>query len=324
MPIVHGNQQECTSDSPAECIPGNPEARATRVSLKQWRMFHAVVDFDGFAEAAEHLHLSQSSISHALAKLQDQLGVPILTLKGRKSQVTEAGQQLLERSREVVRSALALEDLAARLREGWGPEIRLAIDPIYPSELLMHALRDISALSHKVRLSVEEAGADRSIQALQENAIDFAISTRVALGFRSAELIGIEHVPVAHPGNPLFSLRRQVGFDDLQTQTQVTVSAYNDYMFSGEQQVGLMSPKQWNVSSLERALATLRKGGTYAWLPKYMLRHCLDGEQLRILPLDGGASHTVRLFLIQGRSVTRSPSALRFADALRKVGTGGL
>ncbi len=284
-------------------------------------MFQAVIDFDGFGEAAEHLHLSQSSISHALTKLQEQLGLPLLTLKGRKAQITEAGKLLLERSRDVLRSALDLEDMAAQLREGWGPEIRLAIDPIFPTDLLMQALRDISSLSHKVRLSVEEAGAGRASQALQESTIDFAISTRAALGFPSAELIGIEHVPVAHPENPLFSLKRTVSFSDLQTQTHVAVSGYNNYIFSGPQHSGSMSPRQWNVSSLDRAFTTLRQGSAYAWLPKYKLRHLLEGGQLRILPLDAGASHTIRLYLIYGRSVAHSPCALRFADALRNVGS---
>jgi DNA-binding transcriptional ArsR family regulator len=121
-----------------ECVEGDKrvmlaipatgdKARTIRISLKQWRMFHAVVDSNGFVEAAEKLHMSQSAISHALAKLQEHLGVALLTLKGRRAQITEEGKVLLERSRELLRHAVELEDLAENLRLGWGPEIRLII-----------------------------------------------------------------------------------------------------------------------------------------------------------------------------------------------------
>ena len=44
-----------------------------RVTLDQWRTLAAVVDHGGFAQTAEHLHRSQSSVSYTVAKLQEQL-----------------------------------------------------------------------------------------------------------------------------------------------------------------------------------------------------------------------------------------------------------
>ncbi|WP_315982943.1 LysR family transcriptional regulator [Aliamphritea spongicola] len=45
-----------------------------RVTLEQWRMLKAVVDHGGFAHAAAAVHKSQSSINHAIHKMEDQLG----------------------------------------------------------------------------------------------------------------------------------------------------------------------------------------------------------------------------------------------------------
>ena len=39
----------------------------------------------GFAQAAEALHRSQSSVSYTVARMQDQLGVPLLRIDGRKA-----------------------------------------------------------------------------------------------------------------------------------------------------------------------------------------------------------------------------------------------
>lgn len=299
---------------------GLPKSRSIRISLKQWRMFHAVVDFDGFAEAADHLHVSQSSVSHALAKLQEQLGVALLTLQGRKARITEEGKLMLECSRELVKRAIELEELADNLREGWGPEVRLAVDPDFPSDLLMHTLHQLASSARKFRLSVQETTADRVSQVLHANAVDLAISAQTVSGFSSRELIGIEHVAVAHPNNPLFSLKRSITLDDLKHQTKVVVTGSNDYFLAPPRNLLPLTGRQWNVGSLERAVSALSQGNAYAWLPKYRLQQCFEHDLLRILPIDSGSSHTVRLHLILGRSVAERPYALEFAEVLRSVG----
>ncbi|RYE73351.1 MAG: LysR family transcriptional regulator [Oxalobacteraceae bacterium] len=309
-----GGQHASLSLDPAPTKTGS-----IRISLKQWRMFHAVVDCNGFAEAAEKLHVSQSSISHALAKLQEQLSLPLLILKGRKAHVTDEGKILLERSRGLVRAALELEELAENLRQGWGPELRLAIDHNFPSELLMHALCELSSSARKLRLSVHEANAEQASHALHEDKVDFAVSTEPVSGFVSKELIAIEQVAVAHPDNPLFALRRELTFDDLKKQPRVTVTGCNDYILTDADQHPPQSSRQWNVSTLDRAVAALAQGLGYAWLPKQPLQRWFDGNVLRILPIKSGSSHTTCLHLVFGRSVMGLSSAMKFADALRSI-----
>ena len=72
-------------------------------------MLHAVVEHGGFAQAAEALHKSQSTISYAVNKLQQQLDVQILEIKGRKAVLTDAGQVLLRRSESLLKDSEALE-----------------------------------------------------------------------------------------------------------------------------------------------------------------------------------------------------------------------
>ena len=69
-----------------------------RTTLEQWRMFQAVVEHGGFAQAAEAVHKSQSSINHAVHKLQEQIGLPLLEVVGRKAQLTDAGRLMLRRA----------------------------------------------------------------------------------------------------------------------------------------------------------------------------------------------------------------------------------
>jgi DNA-binding transcriptional LysR family regulator len=270
--------------------------RNLRISLRQWKMFHAVIDSGGFVGAANTLHVSQSSISHALNKLQEQLGVPLLALKGRKARLTEEGAVLLARSRELVKHAVELEELAENLRLGGGREIRLAVDPDFPPDHLMMALRELSALPCKTRVSVQESSVAQTTQALHDKAVDLAISPKMIPGFTCSELIKIEHVVVAHPDNPLFALRRALSADDLKTQMEIAVSGISDYRTGDASH----RPRPWTVSTLEWAIGALRHGLGYAWLPKHRVQRWLDAHQVRILPLKAGASYTTRLYLVHG------------------------
>ncbi len=70
-------------------------------TFEQWRIFQAVVDCGGYAQAAEALNKSQSSLNHAVAKLQQSLGVALLGVRGRKAVLTPAGEIFLKRARQL-------------------------------------------------------------------------------------------------------------------------------------------------------------------------------------------------------------------------------
>ncbi|WP_202969898.1 LysR family transcriptional regulator [Endozoicomonas atrinae] len=81
----------------------------SKVTLDQWRMFQAVVEHGGFAQASEAIFKSQSTISYAISKLQHQLGIDLLEIQGRKAVLTEAGEAMLRRAKTLLKEADALE-----------------------------------------------------------------------------------------------------------------------------------------------------------------------------------------------------------------------
>ncbi|WP_353241816.1 LysR family transcriptional regulator [Providencia sp.] len=57
----------------------------TRTTLDQWITLQAVVDYGGFAQAAEILHRTQSSISYTISKLEQTLELEIFSLERREA-----------------------------------------------------------------------------------------------------------------------------------------------------------------------------------------------------------------------------------------------
>ena len=71
-------------------------AAIAKTSLEQWAVLAAVVDEGGYAQAAVALHRSQSAVSYAVARLQEELDVSLLVIEGRKAVLTPHGQTLLQ------------------------------------------------------------------------------------------------------------------------------------------------------------------------------------------------------------------------------------
>src|SRR5689334_8250100 len=101
-----------------------------RSTLEQWQVLQAIVDCGGYAQAAEALHRSQSSVSYMVARLQEQVGVELLEIDGRRARLTKNGEALLRRARALLDDAFQLEEFARSLNQGWESELRFAVDSL--------------------------------------------------------------------------------------------------------------------------------------------------------------------------------------------------
>src|SRR5262245_2853577 len=115
---------------------------APKVTLDQWATLVAVVEGGGQAQASRRLHRTQSTVTYTISKLEDLLGVKICERSGRRSVLTPAGQALYRRGRALVVEARRLERAATELASGWESELRLAVEIIYPTWLLLDSLAE--------------------------------------------------------------------------------------------------------------------------------------------------------------------------------------
>src|ERR1700677_3428923 len=111
-----------------------------RISLEQWRSLLAVVDSGGYAQAAVSLHKSQSAVTYAVQKMETLLGVKIFEVVGRKAHLTSTGEVLYRRAKTLLDEAGALEGAAGTLAAGWEAELRLSVEIIFPTWLLLECL----------------------------------------------------------------------------------------------------------------------------------------------------------------------------------------
>lgn len=287
-----------------------------KVTLDQWRALHSVIDNGGFAQAAAQLHRSQSSVSYAVNRLQEQLGLKLLNIEGRKAVLSEAGKILLQRSRQLLNDASAIEQQANYLQQGWETEIRLATEAAFPTQALMKALKRFDSLNNKTRIRLQEVVLSGAEDALLNASADLVITPYIPQGFLGDELIQVNFVAVAHPDHPLHQLKRPLNDHDLHRETHVMVS---DSGSKGIDAGWLSDSQRWAVNSLESARKIISNGLGYGWLPENEISQQLKNQELIPLPLIEGGRHTAVLNLVYTDFNCVGPATKQLADILKQV-----
>lgn len=87
------------------------------LKISQLRALVAVADHSNFSEAALYLRLSQSTVSHAIATLEEELGVVLLVRGRHGARLTLVGEQVLQEARQVLQKLKAIQ-IKANLAKG--------------------------------------------------------------------------------------------------------------------------------------------------------------------------------------------------------------
>ncbi len=286
-----------------------------RITLEQWRTLIAVVETGGYAQAAGQLHKSQSTVTYAVQKVERVLGVKLFTLQGRRAILTAAGQVLYRRGKLLMEESVRLERAAAGLAAGWEPELRLAVDIIFPTWLLLESLARFAETQPEVRIELIESVLAGTDEALLEGRADLAIGAWVPQGFVGDPIMRLRFVAAAHPDHPLHRLGRALTLDDLRQHRHLVVRD------SGRERTrtpGWINEQRWTVSHKATAIRAACMGLGYAWYAEEVIRNELDSGALKPLHLREGAERWATLYLMFADRDAAGPGVLRMAEILRE------
>lgn len=286
-----------------------------QVTLDQWQTFIAVVDAGGYAQAAEQLHKSQSTISYAINRLEHQLGISVFKIEGRRARLSKAGEGLLLHARHLTEHAQQIETLATHYAQGWESEIRLAIDSVFPVELILNVLNHFAAEQPNTRILLSETVLSGTDEALLRREADLVIGGRVPPGFIGHALMNIEFIAVAHPNHPLHQLSEPLTLEHLRAHRQLVVRD------SGSRRIDagwLGANQRWTFSNASTSIQSACMGLGFAWYPCVKIDQHLRDGLLKPLPLSTGASRFAQLYLVLGEGDFAGPGARRLAGLIQK------
>jgi len=262
-----------------------------RITLEQWRALQAVVESGGYAQAAGTLHKSQSTITYAVQQIQRLLDVKVFEIHGRKAVLTDAGQVLYRRAKTLLEEAQALERGAAEMAEDWQPEIRIAVEIIYPTWMLLECLQEFAQARPATRVEVYETVMTGTRELLAQGHADIAIGPEAGAG--ATPLMSIRAIAVASPAHPLHQLGRKLTDRDLKRHRRIFIRDTGANRIVDVSGVEL----RWTVSAKATQIRALVMGLGFAWIPEDTIRDELREGKLKRLPLRANTELTGQLYL---------------------------
>ncbi len=286
-----------------------------KITLEQWRALLAVVDAGGYAQAAELLHKSQSAVTYAVQKLESLLDVKVFEVAGRKAHLTSTGEVLYRRAKALLEEAGSLEDAAGTLAAGWEPELRLAVEILFPTWLLLDCFARFAEEQPQTRIELYETVLSGTDEMLLQRKVDLAICSRVSPGFSGDALMRLRVIAAAHPSHPLHRLGRELTLQDLRKHRHLIIRDSGTQRRSGSW-VG--AEQIWTVSHKATSIHAACMGLGFAWFPEDTIRVELANGLLKPLPLREGAERSVELYLVFADRDYAGPGALRLAQVIRE------
>ena len=146
------------------------------MTFEQLEYFIAVSEENTFFDAAEKLHISQSSLSKQIMKLEKELGVTLLDRSRRSASLSEAGQafyrEALVLHRQYIHSLSRMEQYKTSNHQ----TLRLGTLPILTQYHLTSPLKDFAGQRPDILLSIKEVEEPDLMRGLSENNYDVVIA----------------------------------------------------------------------------------------------------------------------------------------------------
>nr|WP_271213075.1 LysR family transcriptional regulator [Rhodococcus wratislaviensis]GLK40011.1 LysR family transcriptional regulator [Rhodococcus wratislaviensis] len=133
------------------------------MDARQLKYFLAVVDHGGVSRAADALLIAQPSLSHTIATLERELGVPLFHRIGRRLTLSDAGETLIGPARTVLRNLDDAKASVVALKELRAGRIDLITMPSYGIEPLSTILTAFTDQHPAVTFKVETAPSPAAV-----------------------------------------------------------------------------------------------------------------------------------------------------------------
>jgi len=272
------------------------------------------VQLGGFAPAAKKLNRSQSTISYAIGRLQDQLGVRLFEIRGRKAQLTEAGRVLLADVEPHLAGFHELEQRARVIASGGASEVRISVDSIFPDGRLFEVLANFSRSFPHVRLKLRQGTFLSADSEFSLHNAQICVTGLMSRELLVKPILVIGMIAVARSDHPLLSIHRRLSRSDLMQHTLVTVESAASGTL--KHQPRLPAQRVLAVSTIESAISAVRCGLCFGWLPKYRIQSELKSGEFVSIPLPAGKTRDVRLNLVCKDLSASSSEANALSDLL--------
>src|SRR6266550_599697 len=180
------------------------------MEIRQLRSFIAIAELGTFTAAALRVHVTQAAISMQIRQLENELGARLFVRAPRRVMLTEAGEHLLHRARQILRDHDAALDEIAELAGAERGRLRVgSASAAVITDVLPKLLKEVRRQHAGAEITVLSGTSEALVQQILAGEVDIAfVSLPVeARGISTERLSEDQLVAIASPRHKLAKQR---------------------------------------------------------------------------------------------------------------------
>lgn len=287
------------------------------MELRQLRYFLAAAELDHVSRAADRSHVSQSTLSHGIRQLEDELGVALFDRIGRGVRLTKAGRTFSAHAARALRELDGGVAALKSLQSLEGGLLEIGVIPTFLTTLVPQAVADFSRDHPKVAVRILELRAGEVEEELAAGRLDLGVAFHPAQKAElDAEPLFEERLDLAVAHGHELSGRRRIGAAELQGRAIALLSkrfATRRLIDSALARHGVAPRVAVEMESVDALLETVSRQGLPTIAPDRAIASTSGVHGIRI-----GLPGFVRpAGLLWRRDASRLAPAVEFARRLR-------
>ncbi|MDA0382837.1 LysR family transcriptional regulator [Vibrio owensii] len=285
-----------------------------KTTLEQWQTLQAIEQAGSIQSAAVTLNKSHTTLIYSVKKLEGQLGIKLIEVKGRKAGLTEHGKTMLRRAQSMLEQAHELEMISEQLSNGIESQITVAIDHLCDPSWLYAPLSEFLAQNSTTSVQVVETSLSKTTDMVVSELADIAIINLPITNYPAEAFGTTTMVPVIAVEHPL-AKKEHVSLADFATTSQIVVRDLGE-SDKAKRDVGWLRARQRiTVDNFDHAFRAVEQGVGFCRLPKHLVeyRHSAD---IKVLDLEHSNQYQVALHLTLPKGAKSGPATLALYQAL--------
>ena len=285
------------------------------MELRDLRYFVAVAECLGFSRAARSLRISQPALSRQIKSLEEELGIQLFDRVGRRTMLTAAGTDLLDRGRALLHESESIKTRASDIAGGSRGLLRLGATPHAYESFVADLLGRFRRASPEIEITLVEDGAANLVEAVRVGAIHVAVASLPGgTGLQGRPLFPFGIVAVVPRSHPL-ATHKTIDVKQLASYALLLLNRgfLTRQLFDGACQSLHITPKIVLESNSAQSLLSLAEHGQGVAILPSTVR--LGQTTQKVIPLrHGGKSLGLWMSVIWEGKRYLTPAARTFID----------
>jgi DNA-binding transcriptional LysR family regulator len=290
----------------------------SKIKLSQLRALVAIADCGNFSEAALKLDVTQSTISHAIAILEEELGITLVQRGRHGARLTPVGDRITAHARDVLGLLDTIGSEANQARGVQGGTLRIASFRSVATHVLPGAIARLHRRYPAITISVHEMDEVHQLkQALAKGEVDLCVAETIDDdAIETLHIFDDDYVALLPPG-----YRPKTGTLTIEDMHQMPIIG-SSHSSCGLRIRTILGAQEYPIETAycirhdSSMVAMVQQGLGIAILPRLAAEPVPRDVQITTLPFP--ISRPIGASIL--KDALHTPALYAFLDALREVG----